>query len=99
MIDSDAKRSFMQADKRSITHQLGLNIPIRDLRLMDFNLLTSDTGSILVRDNAIMFTIEHVRLIITADKVLVPREGYEHNPLANRCGARAPKEAEAGKGG
>lgn len=84
VIDIDAKRSFMQADKRSITHQLGLKIPIRDLRLMDFNLIASDAGSILVRDNAIIFTIEHVRLIVTADKVLVPREGYEHNPLANR---------------
>ena len=38
-----------------------------------------------VRDNAIIFTMEYVRLIVTADKVLVPREGYEHNPLANRC--------------
>lgn len=36
-----------------------------------------------MRDNAIILSIEHVRLIITADKVLVPREGYEHNPL--RC--------------
>lgn len=48
IIDSEGKRSFMHADKRSITHRLGLNIPIRDLRLMDFNLLTSDTGSIMV---------------------------------------------------
>ena len=141
MIDEQAKRSFLHADKRSLIIQLGINIPIRDMRLLDFNLLSSgalracsghgrgaagplpppqlgprahlaplwfpfrsspnnpspthnrptthtthnaETGKLLVRDNAIILSIEHVRLIITADKVLVPREGYEHNPL--RCG-------------
>ncbi|KAL4458472.1 hypothetical protein ABPG75_013337 [Micractinium tetrahymenae] len=84
VIDEHAKRSFLHADKRSLTIQLGLNIPIRDMRLLDFNLLSSETGKLLVRDNAIILSIEHVRLIITADKVLVPREGYEHNPLSNR---------------
>ena len=82
-IDTAARRSFLHADKRSLITQLGLNIPIRDMRLLDFNLLTSETGKILVRDNAILFSIEHVRLIIAADKALVPRDGYEHNPL--RC--------------
>ena len=33
-----------------------------------------------VRDNAIVFSIEHVRLIITADSVIVPRDGYENKP-------------------
>lgn len=46
-----------------------LRVPIRDMRLVDPNLLTSETGKILVRDNAIVFSIEHVRLIITADQV------------------------------
>ncbi|KAI3435866.1 hypothetical protein D9Q98_001924 [Chlorella vulgaris] len=84
VIDKHAKRSFMHADKRSLIIQLGLGIPIRDMRLLDFNLLSSETGKLLVRDNAIILSIEHVRLIITADKVLIPREGYEHNPLSNR---------------
>lgn len=52
-------------------------------RLRPGRLLAAETGKLLVRDNAIILSIEHVRLIITADKVLVPREGYEHNPL--RC--------------
>lgn len=39
------------------------------MRLVDPNLLTSETGKILVRDNAIVFSIEHARLIITADQV------------------------------
>ena len=46
-----------------------LRVPIRDMRLVDPNLLTSETGKILVRDNAIVFSIEHVRLIITAEQV------------------------------
>ncbi|EFN54353.1 hypothetical protein CHLNCDRAFT_135619 [Chlorella variabilis] len=84
VIDMNAKRSFLHADKRSLIIQLGLGIPIRDMRLLDFNLLSSETGKLLVRDNAFILSIEHVRLIITADKVLIPREGYEHNPLSNR---------------
>lgn len=32
-------------------------------------LLPTETGKLLVRDNAIILSIEHVRLIITADKV------------------------------
>lgn len=81
-IDSDGTRSFLFADKRAIIQDLSLNIPIRDMRLLDFNLFTS--GKILLRDNAIIFTIEHVRLIITANKVIIPREGYDHSPMGTR---------------
>lgn len=45
MIDEHAKRSFLHADKRSLIIQLGLNIPIRDMRLLDFNLLSSGGAS------------------------------------------------------
>lgn len=31
--------------------------------------LPTETGKLLVRDNAIILSIEHIRLIITADKV------------------------------
>ena len=33
-----------------------------------------------MRDNAIVFSVEHVRLIITADMVIIPRDGYEKRP-------------------
>jgi len=46
-----------------------LRVPIRDMRLVDPNLLTSETGKILVRDNAIVYSVEHVRIIITGDQV------------------------------
>ncbi len=52
-----------------------LRVPIRDMRLVDPNLLTSETGKILVRDNAIVFSIEHVRIIITGDQVCLSISG------------------------
>ena len=61
-----------------------LGVPIRDMRLLDPNLLTSETGKILVRDNAIVFSMEHVRLIITADCVIIPQTGFEQSSLSNR---------------
>ncbi len=61
-----------------------LGVPIRDMRLLDPNLLTSETGKILVRDNAIVFSMEHVRLIITADCVIIPQTGFERDSLATR---------------
>ena len=54
------------------------------MRLLDPVLLTSETGKILVRDNAIVFSIEHVRLIISATVVIIPRDGFEHNPVNAR---------------
>ena len=61
-----------------------LGVPIRDMRLLDPNLLTSETGKILVRDNVIVVSMEHVRVIITADCVIIPREGFEHSPVSVR---------------
>ena len=54
------------------------------MRLLDPNLLTSDTGKILVRDNAIVFSMEHVRLILTATSVIIPHAGFDQSPLATR---------------
>lgn len=64
-----------------------LGIPIRDMRLLDPNLLTSETGKILVRDNAIVFAMEHIRLIISATAVIIPRDGFDQNLLNARFNA------------
>jgi len=61
----------------------GLSIPIRDMRLLDFNLAQNDS-TILVRDNAIIASLEHARVIIMADKAIIPRQTEEQNPLASR---------------
>lgn len=57
------------------------------MRLLDPNLLTSETGKILVRDNAIVFAMEHIRLIISATTVIIPRDGFEQNLLNSRFNA------------
>ena len=71
-------------DQRYCAQKFKLGVPIRDMRLMDPNLLTSETGKILVRDNALVLSIEHVRVIITAEMVIIPRDGFDHNPLHTR---------------
>ncbi|KAK9811417.1 hypothetical protein WJX72_003689 [[Myrmecia] bisecta] len=87
LINTKGQKSILHADKRAIIQKFKLGIPIRDMRLLDPNLLTSETGKILVRDNAIVFSIEHVRLIITADAVIIPREGFDRNPINARFNA------------
>lgn len=52
------------------TQVLGLEVPMRDLRLMDPALAAWETfAQMLVRDNALVVSAEHVRLLITCDKV------------------------------
>lgn len=80
-IDSRGEKSFMHVDKRALISRVGLSIPIRDMRLLDHSLAISDSV-ILVRENAIIASLEHVRLIIMHDKVLIPREGVEQSDLA-----------------
>lgn len=82
-MDTEGEKTFLHADKRAIIGKLGLSIPIRDMRLLDHNLLQSDSV-ILVREGAIIASLEHVRLIIMHDKVIIPREGVEQNPLTSR---------------
>ncbi len=78
---ANGTKTILTSDKRGLITRFKLGIPIRDMRLLDPNLLTSETGKILVRDNAIVFSVEHVRLIVTADAVIIPRDGFDHNPL------------------
>ncbi|KAK9820945.1 hypothetical protein WJX81_001015 [Elliptochloris bilobata] len=77
-----AVKTFFVSDKRGVIQKFKLGVPIRDMRLLDPNLLTSETGKVLVRDNAIVFSMEHARLIITADCVIIPQSGFDHSPLA-----------------
>lgn len=71
----------------ALLQKFKLGIPIRDMRLLDPNLLTSETGKILVRENAIVFAMEHIRLIISATTVIIPRDGFEQNLLNSRLNA------------
>jgi len=75
VLHSSGEKQSLTLDKRQVIQTLGLDIPSRDMRLLDSNLINYDTiGQLLVRDNALVFSMEHVRLIITADKVIIPLE-------------------------
>ena len=52
------------------------------MNIADFSLVGSSQSTILVRDNAIIAAIEHVRFCVTADRVIIPREGAEMFPMA-----------------
>ncbi|CAK0784123.1 hypothetical protein CVIRNUC_007326 [Coccomyxa viridis] len=84
VINSHGIRTSFTSDKRGLISKFRLGVPIRDMRLLDPNLLTSETGKILVRDNAIVFSVEHVRLIITADCVIIPQTGFEQSSLSTQ---------------
>lgn len=74
VLTRDGERQTITVDKRQLVQAMGVEIPMRDMRLLDPALQTFETnrGQMLVRDNALVFSMEYVRLIIMADKVLMP---------------------------
>mmetsp|Transcript_16540 Transcript_16540/g.49302 ORF Transcript_16540/g.49302 Transcript_16540/m.49302 type:complete len:428 (-) Transcript_16540:775-2058(-) len=71
----DGSRDFQRLDKRTLVQNLSLGVSIRDMRLMDSHFVNYDTiGQIAVRENTIVFSIEHVKALITPDKVVLPIE-------------------------
>eukprot|EP00879_Flechtneria_rotunda_P017595 GHRR01018445.1.p1 GENE.GHRR01018445.1~~GHRR01018445.1.p1 ORF type:complete len:489 (+),score=107.86 GHRR01018445.1:272-1738(+) len=73
LIHNNGESQTVQMDKRQLIQVMGLDIPMRDLRLMDPALATWEGhAQILVRDNALVVSSEHVRIIITCDKVIFP---------------------------
>lgn len=59
----------MQADKLSITQELG--IQVRDLRLLDPAMATSYPSAILCREKALLVNMEHIKCIITTNYLLL----------------------------
>lgn len=64
---------MLQADKRNLCQQMGLRLPVRDLRVLDPAFTTQGSGCVLVRERCIVVALEHVRIIIMKDRVLVPK--------------------------
>ncbi|GBF99922.1 magnesium transporter-like [Raphidocelis subcapitata] len=84
ILHQDGSSQSVVMDKRQLTQVMGLEIPMRDLRLMDPALQTWESyAQILVRDNALVVSLEHVRLILSADRVLIPLE-FGKNENAER---------------
>ncbi|EIE24723.1 hypothetical protein COCSUDRAFT_62141 [Coccomyxa subellipsoidea C-169] len=59
-----------QVDKHELCMRLSL--PVRDLRILDPAVMTSQSpSSIFIRDNAIIFNIESLRMLIQKDEVIL----------------------------
>lgn len=68
-LEQDAESGTMiQADKYRLTHKLG--VQGRDLRIMD-SLASGCPAAILCRDKALVVSLEHIKVIITTNSVLV----------------------------
>eukprot|EP00878_Enallax_costatus_P023510 GHUV01025010.1.p1 GENE.GHUV01025010.1~~GHUV01025010.1.p1 ORF type:complete len:338 (+),score=13.55 GHUV01025010.1:242-1255(+) len=85
LIHNTGETQTLNLDKRMLVQVLGLEIPMRDLRLMDPALAAYDSqfAQILVRDNALVVSAEHVRLIITCDRVIFPLD-FEKTEASQR---------------
>jgi hypothetical protein len=86
-IDPWGESSALQADKHAVSQRCA--VPLRDLRLLDADLTTSFSTALLARERAILVNLEHVKLIVTPDEVLVPNaELYESCAFADFLAAR-----------
>lgn len=63
----------MHSDKRNLCQQMGLRLPVRDLRVLDPAFTTQGSGCVLIRERCIVLALEHVRIIVMKDRVLVPK--------------------------
>lgn len=71
-LDTAGHKSYHAADKRALCQRKGLRLPVSDLRVLDRTY--AKRGAILVRDKCIVVVLEHVRLIVMRDCVLLPLE-------------------------
>jgi magnesium transporter len=78
-------RQLLNLEKRQLQQAFSLDLPVRDMRLLDSQLVDFKTiGQILVRNNVILVSMEHVRCIITAKEVIVPVEDNEKSEVCAR---------------
>jgi hypothetical protein len=94
-LKEDGSKQTLQLDKRQLITTTGLELPMRDMRLLDPAMQPFETvAQLLVRDNALVFSMEGARCVIMADKVMVPLEGEVTEQLD-----RFLQVSEGGSGG
>jgi hypothetical protein len=59
-------------DKRTLCQRKGLRLPVSDLRVLDPAFASHRRGCVLARDKCIVVCLEHVRIIVMRDCVIVP---------------------------
>lgn len=68
-LDTTGDQSFVQLDKFKLTQELG--VQLRDLRTVDPNLASTYSSSILIRERALVVSLEYIRVIITTQGVWI----------------------------
>ena len=68
-VDADGSGRVISLGKHQIS--VALQLPVRDLRMLDPQLSTTFPAALLVRENAIVVNLEGVRAVITVDHVLL----------------------------
>ncbi|CAL5219734.1 g1631 [Coccomyxa viridis] len=79
--DSTGTARFQDVNKHELVAHLG--IPFRDLRILDPSIPTPSPSSVFIRENAIIFNIESLRMIITKDEVVLLSSPIPGQPLTN----------------
>ncbi|BDA42583.1 magnesium transporter MRS2-B [Coccomyxa sp. Obi] len=80
ILDSAGKISQRRVDKHDLCTRLSL--PMRDLRILDPTVMTSQSpSSIFIRDNAIIFNIESLRMLVEKDEVILLSSPVSGQPL------------------
>ena len=75
-IDEASQRSYHSTDKRTLCARKGLHLPVSDLRVLDPAYTAQRRGCVLARDRCLVVCLEHVRLIVMRDCVLLPLERH-----------------------
>ncbi|KAG1680764.1 hypothetical protein FOA52_008097 [Chlamydomonas sp. UWO 241] len=108
VLHANGDKQFLTLDKRVLVQSFNLDITARDMRLLDSHFVNYETiGQISVRDTTIVFSMEHVKALIMADKVVIPLEEDTKSEVKERfigflegmLRARAQREAAAGHAG
>ena len=68
-VDADGSGRVILLGKHQIS--MALQLPVRDLRMLDPQLATTFPAALLVRENAIVVNLEGVRAVITVDHILL----------------------------
>ena len=68
-MDADGSGRVISLGKHQIS--VALQLPVRDLRMLDPQLSTTFPAALLVRENAIVVNLEGIRAVITVDHVLL----------------------------
>jgi len=69
-LGTSGEHAILQLDKHGVAHRCA--VPLRDLRVLEPGLTTSFSTTLLCRERTMVINLEHVKLLVTAEEVLLP---------------------------